>query len=64
MKIKVSDLLAEILKKNGIKNIFGLQGGSIVHLFDSFEKKKLDVTYNFHEQSASLAAVANEADCS
>ena len=59
MKIKVSDLLAEILKENGIKNIFGLQGGSIVHLFDSFEKKKFNVTYNFHEQSASLAAVAN-----
>ena len=59
MKIKVSDLVAEILKKNGIKNIFGLQGGSIVHLFDSFEKKNFDVTYSFHEQSASLAAVAN-----
>jgi acetolactate synthase I/II/III large subunit len=59
MKIKISDLVAEILKKNGVKNIFGLQGGSIVHLFDSFEKKKLNVSYNFHEQSASLAAVAN-----
>ena len=37
--MKVTDKIAEILKKNNIKNIFGLQGGAVVHIFDSFEKK-------------------------
>ena len=57
--MKVTDKIAEILKKNNIKNIFGLQGGAVVHIFDSLEKKKFSVTYNHHEQSAALAAVAN-----
>ena len=57
--MKVTDKIAEILKKNNIKNIFGLQGGAVVHIFDSLEKKKFNVTYNHHEQSAALAAVAN-----
>jgi len=57
--MKVSDIIATILKKNKIKNVFGLQGGAVVHIFDSLEKKKINVTYNHHEQSAALAAVAN-----
>ena len=57
--MKVTDAIAEIIKKNNIKNIFGLQGGAVVHIFDSLEKKKINVTYNHHEQSAALAAVAN-----
>ncbi len=57
--MKVTDKIAEILSKNKIKNIFGLQGGAVVHIFDSLEKKNFNVTYNHHEQSAALAAVAN-----
>ena len=57
--MKVTDAIAEIIKKNNIKNIFGLQGGAVVHIFDSLEKKKINVTYNHHEQSAALAAGAN-----
>lgn len=57
--MKSTDLVASILKKNNITEIFGLQGGSIVHLFDSLEKYKLKVHYNLHEQSASFAAVSN-----
>ena len=45
------------------KHVFGLQGGAVVHIFDSIEKKRIGVTYTNHEQSASLAAVAN-AKCS
>ena len=59
MNLKLTDCLARILKKNGIKNIFGLQGGAVVHIFDSLEKFKFKVTYTNHEQSAGLAAVAN-----
>ena len=37
--MKVTDLIAKILKDNNIKNVFGLQGGAVVHIFDSLEKK-------------------------
>ncbi len=57
--MKVTDIIAEIIKKNKIKNVFGLQGGAVVHIFDSLERKKINVTYNHHEQSSALAAVAN-----
>lgn len=57
--MKLTDALALILKENNIKNVFGLQGGAVVHIFDSLEKYKIDVTYTHHEQAASLAAVAN-----
>ena len=56
--MKTTDLLAEILKKNNLKNAFGLQGGAVVHIFDSFIKKKIDITFTHHEQSAALAAVS------
>ena len=39
--MKVTDRIAEILSNNNIKNIFGLQGGAVVHIFDSLEKKNL-----------------------
>ena len=57
--MKLTHVLALTLKKNNIKNVFGLQGGAVVHIFDSLEKYKIDVTYTPHEQTASLAAVAN-----
>ena len=57
--MKLSDALAKILKFEGIKNVFGLQGGAVVHLFDSIEKEKINVTYTNHEESAALAATAN-----
>ena len=57
--MKITDILAKFLKKNNIKQVFGLQGGAVVHIFDSIEKLKIDVTYTHHEESAALAAVAN-----
>jgi len=57
--MKLTDILAEILKKNSINQVFGLQGGAVVHIFDSLEKYKIDVTYTNHEESAALAATAN-----
>ena len=59
MKLKLTDCLAKILKENNVKNVFGLQGGAVVHIFDSLEKSKFKVTYTNHEQSAGLAAVAD-----
>jgi len=57
--IKVTDLIAKILANSGVKSCFGLQGGAVVHIFDSLEKEGVDVYYMHHEQSASLASVAN-----
>ena len=57
--MKVTDLIAKILKINNIRQAFGLQGGAVVHIFDSIIKNKIKVTFNHHEESAALAAVAN-----
>ena len=57
--MKVTDLIAKILKKNGIKSVFGLQGGAVVHIFDSIIKNNIDTYFLHHEESAALAAVSN-----
>ena len=56
--MKLSDYVAKVIKRLGIKCVFGLQGGAVVHLFDSIEKLGIDVVYTHHEQAASLAAVS------
>ncbi len=56
--MKLTDSIAEILKANGVHHAFGLQGGAVVHIFDSIERAGLGVTYTHHEESAALAAVA------
>ena len=57
--MKLTNALTEVIKENKIDTVFGLQGGAVVHIFDSLEKGKVKVLYTHHEQSASLAAVAN-----
>ena len=57
--MKLTDYLAKQLQVNGIKSVLGLQGGAVVHIFDSFEKYGMNVFYTHHEQTASLAATAN-----
>ena len=32
--MKITDVIAEILKKNSVSNVFGLQGGAVVHIFN------------------------------
>lgn len=56
--MKLTDALAERLLAHGIGHVFGLQGGAVAHMFDSFERLGVGVTYTHHEQSAALAAVA------
>lgn len=56
--MKLTDALAERLLAHGIRHAFGLQGGAVAHMFDSFERLGVGVTYTHHEQSAALAAVA------
>ena len=57
--MKATDYLAKFLLANDVDRVFGLQGGAVVHLFDSIEcLDGMNVTYCHHEQAASLAAVA------
>ena len=56
--MKLTDAFAKVIRGLGIEHVFGLQGGAVVHFFDSLEKLKVGVTYNHHEESAALAATA------
>ena len=58
-KLKLTDALVHYLIKSGVSHVFGLQGGAVVHIFDSFERLGINVTYTNHEESAALAAVAH-----
>ncbi len=57
--MKFSDVVAKSIKANGVSCVFGLQGGAVVHIFDSLEKYKVPVVYTHHESSASFAAASN-----
>ena len=58
--MKASDYIASFLKRNGVKYVFGLQGGAVVHLFDSIDATdEIEPVYCHHEQAAALAAVAH-----
>jgi acetolactate synthase I/II/III large subunit len=55
--MKASDYIAEFLAKEGVKHVFGVTGGMIIHIFDSIAKRK-DIGYicTEHEQAAAIAA--------
>lgn len=58
--MKATDYLAQFLSQNGVSHVFGLQGGAVVHLFDSVEGQAgIETVYCHHEQSAALAATAH-----
>lgn len=58
--MKASDYLAAFLVGNHVKQVFGLQGGAVVHLFDSVERQVgVEAVYCHHEQAAALAATAH-----
>ncbi|MDO8732899.1 MAG: thiamine pyrophosphate-binding protein [Actinomycetota bacterium] len=56
--MKASDYLAEQLQSAGVTHVFGVQGGSVVHVFDSLEATGIQVHYCVSEYFAAFAAVA------
>jgi len=57
--MKLSDYVADYLANEGIRQVFGLTGGAVVHLFDSLDKhSKIKPIFTHHEQAAALAAEA------
>ncbi len=56
--MKASDYLAQQLQAAGVTHVFGVQGGSVVHIFDSLESTGIKVHYCVSEYFAAFAAVA------
>ncbi len=57
--IKTTDYIAQFLAQQGVKHVFGLTGGAVVHFFDSVSKTPgMNVVFNHHEQAAAFAAQA------
>ena len=57
--MKLTDVIGATLKNYGVSEAFGLQGGAVVHIFDSLEKYGIKIVYTLHEQAAALAAASN-----
>jgi len=56
-RIKVSDYIAEFIASTGVNYVFGVTGGSALHLIDSINRhKELSFVACHHEQSAAMAA--------
>ena len=54
---KVSNIIAKILLKNKIKNVFAITGGASIHLIHSISKtKNMQCIFNHHEQAGAMGA--------
>lgn len=57
--MKLTDYVIDFLVTQGIRNVFGLTGGAVVHLFDSADRNPaITPIFCHHEQAAALAAAA------
>lgn len=57
-ELSVADYFVEFLIANGVKDVFGYQGGMIAYIFDSLAKYRDQISYHScaTEQGAALAA--------
>lgn len=56
MKVKVSDIIAEILEERGIRHVFGIIGSGNAHIFDSIAQRGFtEIVCVHHEQAAIMA---------
>jgi acetolactate synthase-1/2/3 large subunit len=54
---KVSNIIAKILLRNKIKNVFAITGGASIHLIHSISKtKNMRCIFNHHEQASAMGA--------
>ena len=55
--MKASDFIADLIVKQGVKYVFGYQGGNIAHIIDSiWNNKELTFVSTYNEQGAAFAA--------
>ena len=58
-KIKVSDYVTQFIVDHGVKDIFMISGGGIMHLLDSVQKQEgLNPVFNLNEQASGICAEA------
>jgi len=55
--VKVSDLIAEYLKENKIKTVFGIIGSANAHVFDSINNLGYTTIINTHHEQAAVMAM-------
>lgn len=53
---KLSDFVFEFLEKQGVKDVFMLSGGGIMHLVESLGNSNINYVCCHHEQACSIAA--------
>lgn len=57
--MKISDFIIRRLEEHGVKDVFMLSGGGMMHLLDSvFQSKKIKPWCNLHEQASAICADA------
>lgn len=56
--MKLTDYVTQFLHEKGIRHVFGLTGGAVVHLFDSAQRGGIQPIFNHHEQAGAFAAEA------
>src|SRR5690242_12627933 len=57
--VKVTDYIIGFLAAQGVKQVFGVTGGAVVHLFDSAARcDAIEPVFNHHEQASAYAAEA------
>lgn len=55
--MKVADYVAEFIASQGVRHLFLISGGGIMHLLDSVSKQKdVELICNFNEQASSICA--------
>jgi len=56
-KYKVTDVIAELLAKSGVKVVFGVSGGAALHIMHSINRNSaIKLVTTHHEQAAAMAA--------
>lgn len=56
-KVKVSDYIAQFLVDNGIKDLFLISGGGMMHMLDSVSRNEdLNLVFNLNEQASGICA--------
>jgi len=59
-EMKVSDYIVKFLENMNVKYVYGIIGGSITHVFDSFrQSQKIKLIPCYHEQAAAFGASAS-----
>lgn len=55
--IKISDYISQFLVDNGIKDLFLISGGGMMHMLDSVAKQEgLNLVFNLNEQASGICA--------